>query len=44
MQRTPRGFSMAEFRFELDFEHPNVPDGSPLKQHITYSIVRPGSC
>ena len=29
---------------ELDFEHPNVPDGSPLKQHIAYSIARPGSC
>jgi RimJ/RimL family protein N-acetyltransferase len=22
----------------LDFEHPGVPDGSPLKSHITYSI------
>jgi RimJ/RimL family protein N-acetyltransferase len=29
---------------QLDFDHPNVPDGSPLKQHITYSIARPGSC
>lgn len=29
---------------ELDFEHPNVPDGSPLKHHITYSIARPGCC
>jgi RimJ/RimL family protein N-acetyltransferase len=25
---------------ELDFDHPNVPDGSPLKRHITYSIRR----
>ncbi len=23
-----------------DFDHPNVPDGSPLKRHITYSIAR----
>ena len=29
---------------ELDFDHPNVPDGSPLKRHITYSIDRPISC
>lgn len=26
---------------DLDFEHPNVLDGSPLKSHITYSISRP---
>lgn len=26
---------------QLDFEHPNVADDSPLKQHITYSIARP---
>jgi RimJ/RimL family protein N-acetyltransferase len=25
---------------DMDFEHPNVPDGSPLKRHITYSIRR----
>jgi RimJ/RimL family protein N-acetyltransferase len=25
---------------DMDFEHPNVPDGSPLKRHITYSIGR----
>lgn len=25
---------------DLDFDHPNVPDGDPLKQHITYSIGR----
>jgi RimJ/RimL family protein N-acetyltransferase len=24
-----------------DFDHPAVPDGSPLKQHILYRIVRP---
>ena len=24
-----------------DFDHPAVPDGSPLKRHITYSIARP---
>lgn len=24
-----------------DFEHPRVPDGSPLKSHITYWIERP---
>lgn len=27
---------------ELDFDHPGVPVGSPLKRHITYSIARPG--
>ena len=26
---------------DLDFDHPNVPEGSPLKAHITYSIARP---
>ncbi len=25
---------------DMDFDHPNVPDGSPLKQHITYRIGR----
>jgi RimJ/RimL family protein N-acetyltransferase len=25
---------------DLDFDHPGVPDGSPLKRHITYSIRR----
>ena len=25
---------------DLDFDHPNVPDGSPLKPHITYRIGR----
>jgi RimJ/RimL family protein N-acetyltransferase len=25
---------------ELGFDHPNVPDGSPLKRHVTYSIDR----
>jgi RimJ/RimL family protein N-acetyltransferase len=25
---------------ELDFDHPNVADGSALKQHVTYSIRR----
>jgi RimJ/RimL family protein N-acetyltransferase len=25
---------------ELDFDHPNVPEGSPLKPHIAYSIGR----
>lgn len=24
-----------------DFRHPNVPDGSPLKDHLTYRIARP---
>ncbi|MCW3838010.1 GNAT family N-acetyltransferase [Sphingomonas canadensis] len=24
-----------------DFDHPDVPDGSPLKRHITYRILRP---
>lgn len=28
-------------RHDLDFDHPNVPDGSPLKRHLTYSIERP---
>ncbi len=25
---------------DMDFDHPNVPDRSPLKRHITYSIGR----
>jgi len=25
-----------------DFDHPNVPDSSPLKRHILYRIARPG--
>jgi RimJ/RimL family protein N-acetyltransferase len=25
---------------DLDFDHPNLPEGSPLKRHITYSIGR----
>ncbi|MCA1661961.1 MAG: GNAT family N-acetyltransferase [Novosphingobium sp.] len=25
---------------ELDFDHPKVPDGSPLKPHVAYSIAR----
>ncbi len=28
-------------RGALDFDHPNVPDGSPLKRHVTYAIERP---
>jgi RimJ/RimL family protein N-acetyltransferase len=24
----------------LGFDHPNVPEGSPLKRHVTYSIDR----
>lgn len=27
-------------RPDLDFDHPRIPDGSPLKRHITYSIAR----
>jgi RimJ/RimL family protein N-acetyltransferase len=23
------------------FEHPRVPDGSPLKPHVTYHLARP---
>lgn len=26
---------------DQDFDHPNVPDGSPLKRHIVYRIDRP---
>ena len=26
-----------------DFDHPNVPDGSPLKRHILYRIARPST-
>ena len=29
---------------DLDFDHPNVPEGSPLKRHISYSASRPVSC
>jgi RimJ/RimL family protein N-acetyltransferase len=25
-----------------DFDHPMVPDGSPLKRHVLYRIARPG--
>jgi hypothetical protein len=25
---------------ELGFDYPNVPEGSPLKRHVTYSIDR----
>lgn len=25
---------------DMDFDHPNVPEGSPLKRHITYRIKR----
>ena len=28
---------------DLDFDHPRVPDGSPLKRHISYRINRPAS-
>jgi len=28
-------------RPDLDFDHPEVPDGSPLKSHIVYRIDRP---
>jgi RimJ/RimL family protein N-acetyltransferase len=28
-------------RMDLDFDHPGVPDGCPLKRHVTYSISRP---
>lgn len=28
-------------RHDLDFDHPNVPDGSPLKRHLTYALSRP---
>jgi RimJ/RimL family protein N-acetyltransferase len=26
---------------DLDFDHPAVPDGSPVKRHVTYFIARP---
>lgn len=25
---------------DLDFDHPGVPDGSPLKRHVTYLVAR----
>ncbi len=28
-------------RPEYNFDHPNVPEGSPLRPHVTYSIERP---
>ena len=28
-------------QIDMDFDHPNVPDDSPLKRHITYNIMRP---
>jgi RimJ/RimL family protein N-acetyltransferase len=30
-----------ERQWDMDFDHPNVADDSPLKQHITYRIRRP---
>jgi hypothetical protein len=30
-------------QYDLDFDHPRVPDGSPLKRHITYKIDAPAS-
>ncbi len=29
-----------ERHHDLDFDHPNVPRGSPLKRHLTYGITR----
>ena len=29
-----------ERQHDMDFDHPNVPEGSPLKRHITYRIKR----
>lgn len=29
-----------ERHHDLDFDHPHVPEGSPLKRHLTYSITR----
>ena len=28
-------------QIDMDFDHPAVPDDSPLKRHITYNIMRP---
>ncbi len=28
-------------RHDMDFDHPNVPEGSPLKRHLTYELERP---
>ncbi|KAB7648305.1 GNAT family N-acetyltransferase [Polymorphobacter fuscus] len=30
-------------RHDLDFDHPALPAGDPLRPHITYAIGRPGS-
>ncbi len=27
---------------DADFNHPNLPDGDPLRRHLTYVIARPG--
>ena len=29
------------YREELDFDHPGVAAGDPLREHVTYSIARP---
>ena len=29
-------------RHDMDFDHPDVPEGSPIRAHITYEIRRPG--
>jgi RimJ/RimL family protein N-acetyltransferase len=28
-------------RRDLDFDHPDVPEGNPIRAHITYEIARP---
>jgi RimJ/RimL family protein N-acetyltransferase len=32
-----------ERRRDMDFDHPDVPPGSPLRPHITYTIARPSA-
>ena len=28
-------------QLDLDFDHPQVPDGDPLQPHVTYYLERP---
>lgn len=30
-------------RVDLDFDHPDLPDDSPLRRHVTYSVTRPSA-
>jgi RimJ/RimL family protein N-acetyltransferase len=39
-QRTMQKLGMAR-RMDLDFDHPAIPQGNPLRRHLVYTIERP---